>query len=143
MQNDPAHWHTVLERMGPSDIEAIYDHFGAAMYGAALRMSSTRGQAEVLLEKTFMHLATGQFHYSKDLGSPLLWLLRRLRENASIQNGNSDVDGAAQASLTLHLRCFGLDPLPEVIGPEQGVAEHVDELGNTRHLPLRNALRRV
>jgi hypothetical protein len=132
-----------LERMDPTDAAVVFDRCGAVMYGAATRMCGTPREAEALLERTFILLGNGKVRYTATDGSPLLWLLARMREVASVHSPPKTVDGTMQACSSVDLRCFGLDVAPVDNSLADAGPDTSDEHRNARLLAFREALHRA
>ncbi len=71
-----------LRRQDTTALEKLYDRHSARMLGAAMRILNNRGDAEDLLHDVFVEAWQNVASYDPRRGSPLTWLLTRLRSRA-------------------------------------------------------------
>ena len=77
-----------LEQVAAGDREALaclYDRHSSLILGVLIRMLGTRGQAEEVLQETFLHAWRDARRYRSHLAPPLGWLLMLARFRALLR----------------------------------------------------------
>jgi len=76
---------TLIERIASRDANAVselYDRYSRLLYGLILRIVRDRGEAEDVLQETFVIVWNRVETYKVALGSPAAWLVRIARNRA-------------------------------------------------------------
>jgi RNA polymerase sigma factor (sigma-70 family) len=80
---------TLLKKQDTVAIEQLYDIYGAALYGAALRIVCSKELAEQVLQDTFLKVWHYGVQYDESKGRLFTWLLKITRNTAIDATRNS------------------------------------------------------
>jgi RNA polymerase sigma factor (sigma-70 family) len=88
-QYEQDHIIALLKNQDSCAIEQLYDAYGAVLFGAALRIVSSRELAEQVLQDTFLKVWHYGVQYDGSKGRLFTWLLRITRNTAIDATRNS------------------------------------------------------
>ena len=135
--SDPTDF-SLLQRIAARDTAALadlYDRHSRLIFGLILRIVRDRGEAEDILQETFVRVWNRAEIYDARIGGPLPWIVRVARNRAldrlRARKVRASVDAPAPATDTV-----AVEPAPDtaIQNPEAAVLEA------ERHLRLTDAL---